>query len=68
MKRTYSTLNDCEMQHNAEVGLFYETVSIKIKIIEEGNLCVNNLYLSDTWIRAVSFLFHLFNLLPLFLY
>ncbi len=22
MKRTYSTLNDCEMQHNAEVGLF----------------------------------------------
>ena len=22
MKRTYCTLNDCEMQHNAEVGLF----------------------------------------------
>ena len=22
MRRTYRTLNDCEMQHNAEVGLF----------------------------------------------
>ena len=22
MRRTYCTLNDCEMQHNAEVGLF----------------------------------------------
>jgi len=22
VRRTYRTLNDCEMQHNAEVGLF----------------------------------------------
>jgi hypothetical protein len=22
MRRSYRTLNDCEMQHNAEVGLF----------------------------------------------
>jgi len=22
MRRTFRTLNDCEMQHNAEVGLF----------------------------------------------
>jgi len=22
MRRTYRTFNDCEMQHNAEVGLF----------------------------------------------
>jgi hypothetical protein len=32
MRRTYRTLNDCEMQHNAEVGLFTkpsELVNIK---------------------------------------
>ncbi len=36
MKRTYRTLNDCEMQHNAEVGpptADYETVIISAKLL-----------------------------------
>jgi len=28
MRRTYRTLNDCEMKHNAEVGLFTKPSTI----------------------------------------
>jgi hypothetical protein len=31
MRRTYSTLNDYEMQHNAEVGLFTGPSKLNIK-------------------------------------
>ena len=37
MRRTYRTLNDCEMQHNAEVGLF----------TRPSNLMFNILYLHE---------------------
>ena len=39
MRRTYGTLNDCEMQHNAEVGLFTQPSRLqdgKIKTSEKG--------------------------------
>jgi len=29
MRRTYRTLNDCEMQHNAEVGLFTKPSNLR---------------------------------------
>jgi hypothetical protein len=29
MRRTFRTLNDCEMQHNAEVGLFTKPSNLK---------------------------------------
>jgi len=32
MRRTYRTLNDCEMKHNAEVGLFTRPSKITIEI------------------------------------
>ena len=32
MRRTYRTLNDCEMQHNAEVGLFTKPSKLKPKL------------------------------------
>jgi len=39
MRRTFRTLNDCEMQHNAEVGLFtkpsiveYTTIAVFVTL------------------------------------
>jgi len=35
MRRAYRTLNDCEMQHNAEVGLFTKSSDLKLHFIPE---------------------------------
>jgi len=32
MRRTHRTLNDCEMQHNAEVGFFTRPSTLKTKV------------------------------------
>jgi len=32
MRRTYRTLNDCKMQHNAEVGLFTRPSYLEVRI------------------------------------
>ena len=34
MRRTYRTLNDYEMQHNAEVGLFTKASIFKFQIMK----------------------------------
>ena len=34
---TYRTLNDCEMQHNAEVRLFTRPSRIKVRITDVAN-------------------------------
>jgi hypothetical protein len=36
MRRTFRTLNDCEMQHNAEVGLFTKPSRFAAIIINVG--------------------------------
>ncbi len=36
MRRTYRTLNDYEMQHNAEVGLFTRPSRLKLPGLDKG--------------------------------
>jgi hypothetical protein len=42
MRRTYRTLNDCEMQHNAEVGLFTRPSQLEQKNHTQAHPMMDN--------------------------